>query len=138
MVGMNKTTAIRKRIATIGIALLILLAVCVMLFGEPFITGVKGMDEGQTVCYSIWNLTVYPVSWTYKLLDENGQPVPADFFPKFETLSEAILIFGTTEQIIKLSRPLPIGSYTLRIVFRYNARGTEHKATSEQRFIIEP
>ena len=136
MIRLNKTT--QKIIAATGVALLLLLLVCVLIFGKPFITDVEGINEEQIVSYRIWNLTAYPVSWTYSLLDENGQAVPSDYFPEFVTTSQAILIFGTGTDVIKLARPLPAGNYTLRIVFRYNACGAKREAVSEQRFTIEP
>lgn len=114
---MKNTTNSKKRTAVIVIALL-LLAACVMLFGKPFLTGVNEMDEGQTVCFRIWNPTTHPVSWTYQLLDENSQPVPSDYFPSFVAHAEPIVTFGTATDVIELSQPLPIGSYTLRVVFR--------------------
>ncbi|MBR5403704.1 MAG: hypothetical protein IK113_05730, partial [Bacteroidales bacterium] len=74
------------------------------------------------------------VSWSCQLLDEDGHPVSDEYLPAFEVAVKPLMKFGTKLQSINLARLLPVGNYTLRVTFRYDAWGKQKERRAELQF----
>lgn len=112
----------------------VLLIACLVTLGQPFAVGAEITEERREVTFRIWNLTLYPVSWSCQLLDGDGRPVSDEYLPAFEAAVKPLMKFGTKVQSIALARPLPTGNYTLRVIFQYEAWGKQKERGVELRF----
>ncbi len=112
----------------------VLLIAYLLTLGWPFAAGVGITEERQEVFFRIWNPTLYPVSWSCQLLDEDGHPVSDEYLPAFEVAVKPLMKFGTKLQSINQARLLPVGNYTLRVTFRYDAWGKQKERRAELQF----
>lgn len=126
---------IRKGGKTVAAAIiLVLLLSCTLIFGRPFASGAVIVKEENTVSFRIWNPTFFPVSWSYLLFDGSGKSVSDEYLPTFEEAVKPIMRFGTITQKVKLACPLPEGDYMLKVVFRYDVRGSQQERVSILQF----
>ncbi len=102
--------------------------------GSRLLSGRKSRKNAGKVTFRIWNLTLYPVSWSCQLLDGDGRPVSDEYLPAFEAAVKPLMKFGTKVQSIALARPLPTGNYMLRVIFQYEAWGKQKERGVELRF----
>ena len=122
-----------KKKVVISVLAIICLLLCVLTLGKPFATNVKIVDEVPAISFKVWNLTIYRISWECQLYYENGESIPAGYYPAFVTTEKPLISFGINNQCFQLVQPLPAGNYLFKISFQYEA-WVPQKQTSEIHF----